>query len=42
MLCLLAAATPLAAADAVQAPPTKTVRVYWLRPYDVPPASTAR
>lgn len=36
MLCLLATATPLAAADAVQAPPAKTVRVYWLRPYDVP------
>lgn len=36
MICLLATATPLAAADAVQAPPTKTVRVYWLRPYDVP------
>ena len=35
MICLLATTTPLAAADAVQAPPTKTVRVYWLRPYDV-------
>jgi hypothetical protein len=37
MIALLVVTTlPAGASDVAQAPPSKTVRVYWLRPYDVP------